>query len=1021
MSIRAWAYIWAVLVAGLVIVVQSFGTLTISTYEIVTFCALTSLATGSQLFEAEHGKQSFYPHFVFFIAALLTLQPALFILVITIPHLIEWGKERFTKGQHLKAWYIQPFNITVHITAGFAARWTFHAIDTNPAISASLAPVLAATATVLVYVFINHLLVGCALVLARGISWKKSGILEIESLLPDVILSFLGYIVAVLWEINPLLTLPAISPLVLMYRALMIPQLKQEAQTDGKTGLWNARHFTKLFTAEMERAKRFNRPVAVIMADLDLLRNINNTYGHLAGDVVLTGIGRIIRESVREYDIAGRFGGEEFAIVLPETTPDEARVLAERLRSAVQAATFEVTTSPTPISCTMSMGVSCCPWDADEITDLVHEADVAVYQAKLRGRNCVVFACDVPHSAKLEHMPNTERVTVPYNVPFVPRAIPLQTVMANSQAEAVLQAKIAAEEAEPTLVAAAIAAGAAPDIYPEVAGAEPAPVVNKQQMPTHGEPEQSKAQAAIDAGRITNPLDPVHMTGEEIMSAREARQEAPQTRATDNLKDQYQKPGWAGKSFALFVCSVIAGGAIFTLLGLLFANEADWAAIGLLAVLAVGAELMKIDLYGDNTVSVSVALAFAGALIGGLPGAICVSAAIALAHYIQMRPALYKTGVNYSTHLLAGAVPAITIQMLGLDLSVRNVPLLMLPIAGAALAYYAIDTGIIAMAISLSKGTSVVVFWRAQFRWLVNHYLVLCAMGAFLGIAYTALGPLGVIVFTLPVVMMRYSQKQYVERTEDSMRELRRMNDELTRANREVVSASQALENLNEELFLTLAKIIDARDPFVSGHASKVSDYAFEIGKELRLPSGQLEVLRQAGFLHDIGKIGIPEQILHKPGRLTPEEYEVMKGHAALGGEFLEACTALRHLAPYVRHHHEWWDGAGYPDRLSAEQIPLLARILSVCDAAEAMASDRPYRKGMSLPEILTEIRRCSGTQFDPVVASAFIRVAERERESLVVNSAHEVLRKQAFSRKLIITNPIETAVLEKESSAAAS
>jgi HD-GYP domain-containing protein (c-di-GMP phosphodiesterase class II) len=156
----------------------------------------------------------------------------------------------------------------------------------------------------------------------------------------------------------------------------------------------------------------------------------------------------------------------------------------------------------------------------------------------------------------------------------------------------------------------------------------------------------------------------------------------------------------------------------------------------------------------------------------------------------------------------------------------------------------------------------------------------------------------------------------------------------------------------------------------------------------------RLEPLRQAGFLHDIGKIGISEQVLHKPDKLTPEEYEYVKKHAALGGEFLETCRGLRHLAPFVRHHHERWDGKGYPDRLAGEDIELEARILAVCDAAEAMASDRPYRKGMSLDEMIEEIRRCAGTQFDPDVARAFATVVARERDRLVTNSAQEVMKK---------------------------
>jgi len=315
--------------------------------------------------------------------------------------------------------------------------------------------------------------------------------------------------------------------------------------------------------------------------------------------------------------------------------------------------------------------------------------------------------------------------------------------------------------------------------------------------------------------------------------------------------------------------------------------------------------------------------------------------------------------------------------------------------AVAALAYYGTETGLLAAVMSLSSGRSAIAIWRDQFRWLAGHYVVLCAIGLFLDIAYTALGLLGVLVFVLPVFMMRYAQKQYIERTEDSMRELERMNHELANANSEVLRASRSIRELNDELFLTLSKLIDARDPYVSSHAAKVADYATAIAEELGLPAERLDPVRQAGFLHDIGKIGISEQVLHKPSKLTPEEYEYIKTHAALGGEFVETCRGLRHLAPFVRHHHEWWDGRGYPDGLRGEQIPLEARILAVCDAVEAMASDRPYRNGMSLDEIIAEVKRCSGTQFDPAVARAFVKIVEQRRGQMIINSAHEVLRRQ--------------------------
>ena len=139
---------------------------------------------------------------------------------------------------------------------------------------------------------------------------------------------------------------------------------------------------------------RFERPMSLIMADLDLLRDINNTYGHLAGDAVLRGIAQIFRAQLRHYDVPARFGGEEFSILLPETPPDQALEIAERIRRAVAEASFEVETSSEPIRATVSIGVAGFPKDATDANDLIHQADLAVYRAKLQGRNRVQGVSD---------------------------------------------------------------------------------------------------------------------------------------------------------------------------------------------------------------------------------------------------------------------------------------------------------------------------------------------------------------------------------------------------------------------------------------------------------------------------------------------------------------------------------------------------------------------------------------------------------------------------------------------------
>jgi putative nucleotidyltransferase with HDIG domain len=444
-----------------------------------------------------------------------------------------------------------------------------------------------------------------------------------------------------------------------------------------------------------------------------------------------------------------------------------------------------------------------------------------------------------------------------------------------------------------------------------------------------------------------------------------------------------------------FLVVTILAALALVLWGLRLWPAPDPIALVAFTVLAILAEWFQVNVYGFNTVSVSVAIIFASGLIAGLPGVTATSAAVALTHYFRARPQLYQTAFNWAVHVIAGSAPAFMTYLLGLHFGIENLLVLLVEAVIIGAVYYAIDTGLIAIAIGLSEKQSLWRTWQAQFRWLVFHYVALCIMGMFLAMAYQTLGLPGVIVFSLPPFMMFYVQKQYVDRTEESARELQRMNQELTRANEEIVGANKSIKVLSDELFMVLAKIIDARDPYVSSHTTKVADYAVAIGAELGLPTARVESIRQAALLHDIGKIGVSEQILNKPAKLSTEEYQIIKIHTSLGAELLETCQSLRHLSPMVKYHHEWWNGHGYPDGLQGEAIPLESRILAVCDAVEAMASDRPYSRARSLDEIIAELRRCAGAQFDPNIVEKFVRVTERQGEHFVVNSARNVVRQQ--------------------------
>src|SRR5262249_37971149 len=185
--------------------------------------------------------------------------------------------------------------------------------------------------------------------LGRGHSWRASGLFSFESLSTDLVLATLGVLVTAMWHTNRWLVPLALAPLILIHRSLVVPVLEEEVRVDPKTGLFNPRHFAAALADELDRAARFERPLSLLMIDLDLLREINNSYGHLAGDTVLHGIADIFRQELRTYDVPARFGGEEFSILLPETPRVAAVEIAERIRLAIAARGFVVETSPDPI------------------------------------------------------------------------------------------------------------------------------------------------------------------------------------------------------------------------------------------------------------------------------------------------------------------------------------------------------------------------------------------------------------------------------------------------------------------------------------------------------------------------------------------------------------------------------------------------------------------------------------------------------------------------------------------------
>jgi len=197
-------------------------------------------------------------------------------------------------------------------------------------------------------------------------------------------------------------------------------------------------------------------------------------------------------------------------------------------------------------------------------------------------------------------------------------------------------------------------------------------------------------------------------------------------------------------------------------------------------------------------------------------------------------------------------------------------------------------------------------------------------------------------------------------------------------------SKTHILHDLSELFYKTIksiAQALDAKDQYTHGHSMRVTLYSLALAKTLKLPDDLLEEIETTGLLHDIGKIAIPEKILLKPGKLTTEEYEVIKTHPELGERLVNGIEKLRIISNWLKSHHERYDGRGYPDGLVGEAIPISSRIIAIADTYDAMTSNRSYRGALSHEEAIAEIKKCSGTQFDPNLAELFISIRDEIEE----------------------------------------
>jgi putative nucleotidyltransferase with HDIG domain len=424
--------------------------------------------------------------------------------------------------------------------------------------------------------------------------------------------------------------------------------------------------------------------------------------------------------------------------------------------------------------------------------------------------------------------------------------------------------------------------------------------------------------------------------------------------------------------------SLLGGGILLLALSRLPMHDLGGYAFFVLLSILVEAAAFRWQSPKGRGVSASSALTYAVLIIYGPLPAGLVNAVKGLvgALYPERRPA-YRAVFDAALLAISGTAAGLSYLLLPNLVGQSSPILVFLAAVGAGLTDYFITTTGTAIAIALYRSTSALKAWAENFGWIPTPYLLLASLGTIIALGYGEFGSLGLALFIFPIFLARYIFKSYIDKAHRQV--------ELLRA------ANAALDMANQDLIETLAAVIDARDIFTYGHSIRVTDYALAIAKEMGLPEQEREMIRKAGLLHDIGKVGISESILTKKGNITQDERHILEQHPVLGAGILGRVKAMKELAEIVGSHHERYDGTGYPYGRKGEEIPLAGRILGVADALDAMLSDRPYRPAMNLLQALVEIQRNAGTQFDPNVVEALLGVAEKADVDFFKTSARTI------------------------------
>lgn len=406
-----------------------------------------------------------------------------------------------------------------------------------------------------------------------------------------------------------------------------------------------------------------------------------------------------------------------------------------------------------------------------------------------------------------------------------------------------------------------------------------------------------------------------------------------------------------------FIGGMALAGSVCLVVAALQWHSSDPLKFTCYVIAALLASSLKVSLPGiEGTLSVNFLFTLLGILELSLPETLIIGLASTLAQF-YWRPARSLKPVqlifNVSQVTVSSSVAYAAYKLMAVYVLHGPGPLALLV---AAVTHFACNTSAMSTIIGLTEEKSPRKVWIDSYLWSFPYYMVGAATAGLVHFLNSHIGWQSSLLVLPPIYLMYRSYRLYLSKLETEKRH------------------AEQVSNLHLRTIEALALAIEAKDETTGEHLQRVRVYAMELAKELGLSDDEREALKAASVLHDIGKLAVPEHIISKPGRLTPEEFDKMKIHPIVGAEILEQVNFPYPVVPIVRAHHEKWDGSGYPSGLSGEAIPIGARILAAVDCLDALASDRQYRKALPLDEAMAKVVADSGKSFDPRVVEILHR-----------------------------------------------